>query len=81
MKVCISDELIQKMDKMLILEEEVKAVVEHCENSGQKLFDPKIGCTIGHLQIGIITYWVTYTKNDSGITLNNVYSHRMTIED
>ena len=81
MIVRISDELIRKMDDLLILEEDVKAVVEHCESTGEKLFDPKTGCFTGHLQIGIITYWVTYTKDDSGITLNNAYSHRMAIEN
>lgn len=80
MIVRISDELIRKMDNQLILEEEVKAVVEHCESSGEKLFDPKTGWFIGHKRIGIITYWVTYTKDDAGITLTNVYSHRMSIE-
>ncbi len=65
MRVRIPDELIRKMDTMLILEEEVQAVVEHCENTGEKLFDPETGWFIGHKQIGIITYWVAYTKDES----------------
>jgi len=80
MKLHISNELLAKMDRLLILEEEVRAVLTHCEY-GQKLHNSKTGLFSGHLKIGFITYWVTYAKEDDSVRLVNVYSHRMTITD
>jgi Fe-S oxidoreductase len=79
MQVIINPDLLQKMDKLLILEEDVKETLKHCENSNQKVLDQVSGQYSGHLQIGIITYWVTYSKSDDGYILHNVYSHRMSI--
>ena len=70
-----------KMDRALILEEEVKAVIKHCESTGNKLYDPKSELYTGHLKIGYITYWVSYSLEGDAVRLANVYSHRMTIAD
>jgi len=80
MNLIISDELSAKMDRLLILEEEVRAAVAHCE-TGQKLWNSKTGLFSGHLKIGFITYWVTYAQEEAALRLVNVYSHRMTIVD
>ncbi len=78
-KVTISDELVGKMDHLLILEEDVCRTIAYCESTGNRMLDPEKGCFIGHLQIGIITYWVEYTREEFGYRLINVYSHRMEI--
>ena len=51
----------------------------HSESIGSKFFDPESQCYIGHLKIGIITYWVVYKKQSGKCHLVNAYSHRMEI--
>lgn len=78
----ISQELKEKLNKELILESDIFAVIEHCEQSGKKLFDPDAKTFTGHMQIGNMTYWVEYmVKENSAFELINAYSHRMKIEE
>lgn len=79
MKLVIPPELASKMDRLLILEEEVQETIRHCEETRLKLLDPETGIYTGHLQIGIITYWVAYTAEADSFVLRNVYAHRMSI--
>ncbi len=79
MRLTIAPELVTKMDRELILEEDVRATVRHCEESGEKVLDTSTGLYSGHLQIGIITYWVTYAGDKTGFVLHNTYAHRMVI--
>jgi NADPH-dependent glutamate synthase beta subunit-like oxidoreductase len=78
--VKISDELMSKMNKLLILEEDVKRTIFHCESTGEKLLETQSSANIGHLKIGSITYWVVYKKEGVEHVLLNVYSHRMSFE-
>ncbi len=80
MTLVISPELAQKMDKLLILEEDIRQTIRHCEDNNEKVFDQATGQYSGYLQIGVITCWVTYGKNGGSFVLNNVYAHRMVIE-
>ncbi len=81
MHVQISEELLEKMDAELITAEDVETVIRYCEESGRKLASPRNGQSIGHLRIGTATFWVIYRKQDDGFAVENVYSHRMQIED
>jgi Fe-S oxidoreductase len=77
----MSPQVRQKLSAEMILETEIETVIEHCENSGKKVFDPETGHSIGHLKIGNMTYWVEYAPNEDGFELFNAYSHRMSIEE
>ena len=78
----ISQELKEKLNKESILETDIYTVIEHCEQSGRKLFDPDAGTFSGHMQIGNMTYWVEYrAKQEHGFELINAYCHRMKIEE
>ena len=79
LNVDIPEELIRKMNEMLILEEDVYRTVEYCEESGNKLLDNESGSYAGHLRIGLITYWVEYTRDKEIYSLKNVYTHRVRI--
>ncbi len=81
MRLTIAPELVLKMDRELILEEDVKATIRHCEESGEKVLDTSTGLYSGHLRIGIITYWVTYGSDAAGFVLHNAYAHRMAIDE
>jgi len=71
---------MNKMDQMLISDEEVRTVIDYCEHNNKKLLHSATGLFTGHLQIGPVTYWVTYAKDGPKIRLCNIYSHRMSIE-
>jgi Fe-S oxidoreductase len=76
----ISENILDKMDKRLISEDEAWKVVKHCEETGSRLIDKKRGTFCGHLQIGLVTYWVEYKKDKGVFEIVNAYSHRMQIE-
>lgn len=80
MKLRIAPELTDKMNRLLILEDEVAEVIARCEAEGTKLFSPASGRFTGYRQLGPITYWVEYTPEGDEFLVHNVYSHRMTIE-
>jgi Fe-S oxidoreductase len=77
----IPAELRRKMNRQLILEEDVLATIEHCEAMGNTMHNRTTGEFTAHLCNGVITYWVTYEKGESGKKLKQVYSHRMTIDE
>ncbi len=75
----IPDELLTRMYDERILESDVRRTIEYCESTGNAVYDPSRQVYMGHLRIGVITYWVEYAKSDQGYTLTNVFSHRMEI--
>ena len=77
--VTIPDEVLSQMYKDRILEDDVYKTVEYCESTGNSVFDPNRDLYVGHLRIGVITYWVEYAKSDQGCVLHSVYSHRVEI--
>jgi len=79
-KLIISDELTEKLNKLLILEDNIRATVEHSESTGNKAYDPQKDYYIGHLKQGYMTYWVMYKKEGEAYRIINAYCHRMTIE-
>ncbi len=80
-KLAISGELKEKLSKSYILETDMLAVIEHCEESGNKLCDPEKNTFAGYQQIGNMTYWVEYkVLGEKSFELLNGYCHRMKIE-
>jgi hypothetical protein len=77
----IDDELARQISGNLILEEDICAVISHCEETGQKLLNSENKHLIGHLQRGIITYWVEYAPQEDGFVIFSAYCHRMMIRE
>ena len=78
-KLKISEEVYDKMDRLHISEEDVYQVAEHCQESNKTIYNKETKIYTGHLQIGIITYWIQYKKHDEFLEITNVYSHRIMI--
>jgi hypothetical protein len=78
-KLTISEEIYDKMDRLHVSEEDVYDVVEYCERNNETALDPETGILTGHLRIGIITYWVQYKKKPDEIEIVNVYCHRIMV--
>ena len=69
-----------KLSDEMILEEEVAAVVAHCETEGGKVWDSAKETFSGHLLIGFLTVWAEYRPGPKGkYELCNAYAHRMQI--
>ncbi len=75
----ISPELLRKMEARWILEDDVRAAVRRCEESGTYLLDPARDSRIGHFRQYLDTVWVEYRATESGFLLLDAYSHRTEI--
>ena len=80
LKLLLSEEMAEKLNRDLILLEDVEAVILHCEASGEKAMDES-GLFFGHLQIGHMTFWAEYRVTEDGFLLENAYCHRMSLEE
>jgi hypothetical protein len=79
----IADAVMQKMNSLLISEEDVASVIRNCEQTGNKLVREDSGTFLAYRQIGIITYWVEFQPEigleEDVYKVLNVYSHRLMI--
>ena len=78
LKLLLSEEMAEKLNRDFILLEDVEAVILHCEASGEKAMDES-GLFFGHLQIGHMTFWAEYRVTEDGFLLENAYCHRMSL--
>lgn len=76
----IADPVRADMERRLILEEDVAAVVSHAEASGQRLKDQATGHRIAACRIATVTVWVEYEPAEAGFRILRTYSHRMEVE-
>ncbi len=78
MTLVIPEEIAKRMEKELILEQDVKQVIRTAEETGVKLVDPEAGTFIAHLQIGRVTFWTEYKPaGENRFEILSVYSHRL----
>jgi hypothetical protein len=76
----IAPELLEKLNRQLILEDDLRACIQYCEASGNKIFDPQKNCYIGHQKQQVMTYWVFYRVEGDAYRVINAYCHRLHIE-
>jgi hypothetical protein len=77
----LSPELTDKMNRELILLEDLQQILAAAEESGTYLHDETTGCSIAHHTHGITTYWMEYERRDGGFLVRNLYSHHMAAEE
>jgi len=63
----------------LILEDDVRGVIEEAEAQRRYIEEVKSGLRIAHKQIGNVTYWVYYEPDGEAWRVKRAYSHRMEI--
>jgi Fe-S oxidoreductase len=80
-KLYITPELSRRLDKELILEDDLRQTIAACERSGKKLIDTRSGRMVGHLVLGPVTYWVEYEPFEDGWRVWNAYSHRLIVQE
>ena len=75
----ISAELQARLEKKMILVEDVRQVVTHAEATGEKILHPQTDRFIACFRPAAVTYWVEYSVQQTGIVVHNAYSHRMQV--
>lgn len=78
--IFISPELTDKLNRQLIVEDDIRDTIEYCESSGNKIYDPAKDYYIGHQSQEIFTYWVIYRREGDGYRIINAYCHKLKIE-
>ena len=80
-KLRISSEVQELMDKRLILEEDLCAVIHFAETSNTKLLNRQTGHFMAHHKPAVVTYWVEYSRDGDEFVVHNAYSHRMEVQE
>lgn len=81
MKLLISDELYEKMDRRLISKTDVEAVIRSAEETHRRI-RMEDGSYTAHLQQGFFTLWARYNVIAEGeYELLSAYSHKMEIRE
>lgn len=75
----ISPEVQQLLEKRMILIEELQQVIQRAEQSGDKLVNGDNGHFVAYARLGSVTYWVEYSAGQGDFTIHTAYSHRMEI--
>lgn len=68
------------LEERMILKSDVDAVLKAYETSKEAVFDEENGWYVASLRLGNVTFWVKFTKEETGYTVHGAYSHRMTVE-
>ena len=77
----VPQELEAKLNEKLILHDDIRRTIYACEQSGKTVQDIQSGNTVCHYAPGAVTYWVAYRKENDVYKIQNVYSHRLQIEE
>lgn len=78
-QLVIAEEVRSLLEKRMILVEDVRKVVEHAEQTGEKFEDPASGHLLASYRPSCVTYWVEYSIDGNGYVIYNAYSHRMQV--
>lgn len=73
----IPENVKQLMDERRILREDVQKTIHHAETTGEKFIDPSRGRSLASFRPDRVTYWVEYSRVDTGYRIHTAYSHRM----
>jgi len=80
MELFISPEVLERMEKRMILVEDVERAVVRAEETGERLLDRANGHFLASHRPAAVTYWVEYSPQGTGFAVHNAYSHRMAVE-
>ena len=79
LNLMVSDRVKSILDERMIRLDDVKKVIIHGENTGEKIMNGSSRHYISHLVIGNITCWAEYSAQDGAYVLHNAYFHRVQI--
>lgn len=78
-KLIIADEVQERLDKRLILVEDLQKVIAFAERTGAKFHNQATDHWLAYHKPTSVTYWVEYAPQGDAFVVYNAYSHRMEI--
>ena len=81
LRLRISDELRQTLERRQILDSDIQQVIDFAETSGTKLRSSRTGHFLAHWKPSAVTYWVEYAASQGEFIVFNAYSHRMDVTE
>ncbi|HVO63676.1 MAG TPA: FAD-dependent oxidoreductase [Terriglobales bacterium] len=78
-KVSMSPDVSARLEKRMILVDDVRKVIAHAEATGQKIWNPQTSRFVASFRPAAVTYWVEYTIQQEEFVVHNAYSHRMEV--
>jgi Fe-S oxidoreductase len=76
----MTPETRRRIDERRILDDDIRRVVAHAEQTGQRLKDARNGHLRACHAMETVTFWVDYAPAEDGFFIHNAYSHRMKIK-
>ena len=78
-KLHISPEIRDLMCERMILDDDLRTVIDHVQKTGRKLLNKTNGHFLAHHTPAKVTYWVEFSPFEDGFVIHNAYSHRMQV--
>jgi len=78
-KLVFADAVQARLDRRLILVEDIQQVIAFAESTGKKLLNRESGHFVAYHKPTSVTYWVEYSSDGDTFVVHNAYSHRMEI--
>lgn len=80
-EIYIPEELVRKMDRELLLREQVDEIIREAEATNNKIYDEDDNVFIAHKIFGTVTVWTVYRREAGRAEVEKVYHHRMEIRE
>lgn len=75
-----SDVVQKLLEERHILDEDLIAVIQHAEKTGEKLYQPGTDGFLSKLRIKNVYFYAEYSIIEGGYHIYTAYSHRFTLE-
>jgi hypothetical protein len=73
------DEIRHLLEKRMILEQDIRRVIDYAEQSGDRIQDQSTGRSVASFRSACVTYWVEYSMEHGGYLVHDAWSHRMEV--
>jgi hypothetical protein len=71
-----SASVLDLLDNRHILDEDLIAVIQHAEKTGEKLYEPGTSIFLSRLRLQNVYFYVEYSLIKGGYQIHSAYSHR-----
>lgn len=75
-KLKLTDEVKQRLVDRHVSEDELKQVIHHAEETGDKAFQPDANRYLAKLQIGSATFYADYSIENGTYLVRSTYAHK-----
>ncbi len=76
-----SDAVQDLLEERHILDEDLAAVIQHAEKTGEKLYQTDADRFLAKLRINNVYFYVEYSVIEGGYRIHTAYSHRFSLNE